>query len=68
MALHMTQADRVLSTPPTNTPILPEGLARQQRQRERAVMQAAQGRKAVAARLTTHCRAGLPHDRQQGLL
>ena len=32
----MTQADRVHSTPPINTSALPDGLARQQRERVRA--------------------------------
>jgi hypothetical protein len=42
----MTQADRVLSTPPTNTSANnPAGLARQQRERERALRRVAKLRR-----------------------
>jgi hypothetical protein len=56
----MTQADRVLSTPPTNTPRLPEGLARHQRQRERAIKRLAKLRRKAFAeieRLPEHVEA-----------
>jgi hypothetical protein len=44
----MTQADSVHSTPPINTSALPDGLVRQQREREKALKRAAKLRQKAA--------------------
>ena len=41
-------ADRVPGTPPTNTPILPDGLIKQQREREKTLKRVAKLRKKAA--------------------
>jgi hypothetical protein len=47
----MTQADSVHSTPPINTPILPDGFVRQERQRERALKRVAKLRQKASAEI-----------------